>query len=121
MKRTWSGELSTKKWVIFFKAEEEKMYGRKRYLVCSCHLLLDLLPGFVRGHKVGELLLRLLEVVVEVLLVAEVKGLRHHRIFCQLLVHAVHWDAKNLGNAILIKCTNSADSYLECFTKALTC
>ena len=72
-------------------------------LVGSCHLLLDLLPGFVGGHEVGELLLDVLEVVIEVLLVAKVKSLGHHWVFCELLVDVVHWHAKNLGNLILMK------------------
>ena len=74
--------------------------GQKN-LVSSSHLLLDFLPGFVCGHKVGELLLNLLEVVVEVLLVSQVKSLCHHWVFCQLLVDAVHGHTKNLvGNVI---------------------
>ena len=102
MKRTWSG----KKVVSLVKGRKTTIYGRrKRHLVCSCHLLLDLLPGFVSGHQIGELLLCLLEVVIEVLLVAKVKSLCHHRVFCKLLVHAVHWNAKNLGDTIIIQRT----------------
>ena len=74
-------------------------------LVGSCHLLLDLLPSFVGGYKVGELLIDLLEVVIEMLLVAKVKSLCHHWVFCKLLVDVVHWHAKNLGNVILMKPT----------------
>ena len=67
------------------------------------HLLLHLLPGVVGGHQVGELLLLVLEVVVEVLLVAKVEGLGHHRVFGKLLVNTVHGHSKNLRQTKVVE------------------
>ena len=67
------------------------------------HLLLHLLPGVVGGHQVRELLLLVLEVVVEVLLVAKVEGLGHHWVFGQLLVNTVHGHSKNLPHTKVVE------------------
>ena len=67
------------------------------------HLLLHLLPGVVGGHQVGELLLLVLEVVVEVLLVSKVKGLGHHGVFGKLLVNTVHGHSKNLRHTNVVE------------------
>ena len=67
------------------------------------HLLLHLLPGVVGGHQVRELLLLVLEVVVEVLLVAKVEGLGHHWVFGKLLVNTVHGHSKNLRHKKVVE------------------
>ena len=84
------------------------------------HLLLHLLPGVVGGHQVGELLLLVLEVVVEVLLVAKVEGLGHHRVFGQLLVNIVHGHSKNLRQTKVVepKTFRSCEIFLACLKQS---
>ena len=84
------------------------------------HLLLHLLPGVVGGHQVRELLLLVLEVVVEVLLVAKVEGLRHHRVFGKLLVNIVHGHSKNLRQTKVVepKTFRSCKIFLACLKQS---
>ena len=44
------------------------------YLVSSCEVLLDLVPGLIRGNKKGELELGFVQLVIEVLLLPKIEG-----------------------------------------------